>query len=213
MKNNGHIKNYIFDLDETLYSPEVPIMKIVGERINDYMHQILHFKPNEIINMRAFYKKNYGTTLYGLMKEFNIKPDEFLSYVHKINYKNILKKDNKLNKKIAQINGNLFIYTNASKSHAISVLEQLGLIKFFKHIVSIEDTDYIPKPTELGFQKFVEKVGIKCSESIFIDNSSVNLQTAKKTYMHTALVWDCCKSDIKDFDYYLETIYNIDILL
>jgi putative hydrolase of the HAD superfamily len=213
MKNNGHIRNFVFDLDETLYPPEIPVMKIVSDKINDYMNKFLHFEWQEIANMRNFYKNHYGTTLYGLMKEFNINADEFLYYVHNINYKDILKKDNELSDKLAQIKGELFIYTNASRNHAINVLNYLGLIEHFKNIISIEDTNYIPKPTVSGFRKFIEKTGINCSESILIDNSYVNLQTAKKSHMQTALVWDDCFINNKNFDYYLETIYSIDKLL
>lgn len=211
MKNNSHLRNFVFDLDETLYPPKVPIMKIVGEKINDYMHKFLHFEWQEIANLRTFYKSHYGTTLYGLIKEFNINPDEFLHYVHNINYKDILKQDKELSDKLSQIKGDLFIYTNASKSHATNVLKHLGLIDHFKHIISIEDTDYIPKPTAQGFKKFIEKTGINCSESILIDNSYINLQTAKNSHMRTALVWENYINN-NDFDYYLETIYNIDIL-
>jgi len=42
------------------------------------------------------------------------------------------------------------------------VLEQLGVEEYFENIISIEDTDYIPKPSIEGFHKFVDKVGINC---------------------------------------------------
>ena len=211
MKSKEHIKNFVFDLDETLYSPEVPIMKIVGDKINEYMHKYLHMKEEEIPTKRKYYKSSYGTTLYGLMKEYDIDPEEFLLYVHNIGYDKVIKRDIKLKRELAKLQGSIFIYTNASKNHAKCVLKQLGVEEYFEDIISIEDTDYIPKPTIEGFQKFINKVGIDCKKSVFIENSSANLHTAKLINMQTAIVWDKY-INCKDFDYYLETIYNIDIL-
>jgi putative hydrolase of the HAD superfamily len=212
MKSNDHIENFVFDLDETLYSPKVPIMKIVGDKINEFMHKYLHMKEEEIPIKRNYYKSTYGTTLYGLMKEFNIDPEEFLLYVHNIDYKKVIKKDIELKCELSKLKGKFFIYTNASKNHAKCVLEQLGVEEYFENIISIEDTDYIPKPSIEGFHKFVDKVGINCKKSVFIENSSVNLHTAKLIDMQTAIVWDKY-INCKDFDYYLETIYNLDILV
>jgi putative hydrolase of the HAD superfamily len=211
MKNNGDIKNFIFDLDETLYSPNIPIMKIIGENINTFMQDYLGLPSNEIIKKRSYYKNHYGTTLYGLINEYNINPYQFLSYVHNIDYKKLLKKDAKLYNVLKGLKGSFFIYTNASKAHAINVLEELGVTEFFNKIISIEDTEFLPKPHILGFHKFFEQTQVNCSESIFIEDNPKNLATAIQMNMKTAIVWNHDK-DYSEFDYNLETIYNIDIL-
>ena len=212
MKNNGHIKNFIFDLDETLYPPNIPIMKIIGKKINEYMRNHLHLDEAAIVNKRKYYKNTYGTTLWGLMNEYNINPEEFLSYVHTIDYDVLLKKDEKLKRALSTLSGKLFIYTNASKHHAINVLKQLDIIEYFDDIISIEDTKYLPKPHINSFYTFIETTGIDCSESVFIENSPINLLTAKKIDMKTAIVW-VSERNSEPFDYSLETIYNIDELV
>jgi putative hydrolase of the HAD superfamily len=208
MKANGHIKNFIFDLDETLYPPNIPIMKIVGKRIDEYMHKHLHIEKAEIPNIRKYLKNTYGTTLWGLMNEYNINPKEFLLYVHNLDYNTLLNKDDKLKRILSNLCGRLFIYTNASKDHAINVLKQLDVLECFDDIISIEDTNYLPKPHTSSFYNFIEKTGINCSESVFVENSSINLLTAKKMHIKTAIVWESSKNN-EHFDYYLETIYNI----
>ena len=50
------------------------------------MKKLLHFK-------KKFYKE-YGTTLYGLMKHYNFQPKEFLNFVHDVNLDKITKNKN-----------------------------------------------------------------------------------------------------------------------
>ena len=79
---------------------------------------------NDAYAIQKKYYFKYGTTLAGLMKNHNIKPEEFLDYVHNIDVSS-LKKNLKLQKILKSLPGNKYIYTNGSKSHAINVMKRL----------------------------------------------------------------------------------------
>jgi putative hydrolase of the HAD superfamily len=207
MQGKVYIKNYIFDLDETLYNPKVPIMRLVSQNIDLYMKDYLNLKENDIKYLRNYYKKEYGTTLAGLMAEYKIDSYFFLQYVHNINYSHYLKEDPLLLNILSRIDGRLAVFTNASKKHATDILNLLGIAKLFNNIVSIEDVDFIPKPKLESFNRLLQIINITPEKSLFIDNMQVNLQSAKKLKMKTALVWD--RKIDEDFDYSLTSIYDI----
>ena len=54
----------------------------ISKKLNISFEKPLHFKK--------FYKE-YGTTLYGLMKHYNFQPKEFLNFVHDVNLDKITK--------------------------------------------------------------------------------------------------------------------------
>ncbi|MDY6821452.1 MAG: pyrimidine 5'-nucleotidase [Deferribacterota bacterium] len=203
--------NFIFDLDETLYNPSIPIMQIIGDKINRYMRKKLNFDSGEIEEKRKYFKLKYGTTLSGLMNECKIDPYDFLDYVHNLEYNRLLKRDVFLRSILKNVNGKHFIYTNASYKHAINVLKRLDILDLFNDIVSIETTDFYPKPTEEGFLRFIDKTGIDCKRSIFLDDNINNLITAKKFGIKTVLVGNVLNIN-NNIDYKINNIYNINKL-
>ena len=146
MKNlTSKIDNWIFDLDNTLYSADSGIFqqvhKLMGKFIKNYLN-IETKKANEI--QRKYYKK-HGTTLRGMMDNHGVDPDYFLSEVHKLDY-SIVGSNNKLNMELKKLNGKKIIYTNANMEHVLNVLERIELSNCFDHVFDIKMANYIPKP-------------------------------------------------------------------
>ena len=79
------IKNWVFDLDNTLYSPEVEIFSQIDKRMTEFIKNKLKTSNEKAFEIQKKYFLEYGTTLAGLMKAEDINPDEFLEYVHDIN--------------------------------------------------------------------------------------------------------------------------------
>lgn len=181
------IKNWVFDLDNTLYSPEVEIFSQIDKRMTEFIKNKLNTSNEKAFEIQKKYFLEYGTTLAGLMKAEDINPDEFLEYVHDINLE-ILKPNEELNEIIKELPGKKFIYTNGSKKHAENVLNKLEMQKIFDHIFDIKESNFIPKPNIKSYKKFIKKMNIDPQVSVMFEDIERNLVPAKNIGMQTVLI-------------------------
>ena len=200
----SNIKNWIFDLDNTLYSPEEEIFSQIDERMTKFITDKFKINNEEAFNIQKKYFIEYGTTLSGLMKKNNIDTDEFLEFVHDIDL-DILKPDKKLNKIISNLPGKKFIFTNGSKKHAQNVLKKLEMNVIFDDIYDIKDSNFIPKPNMEAYTTFINKMGIDVNKSIMFEDIARNLQPAKELGIISVLIQRDLplrndKFDIKEFE-------------
>ena len=200
----SNIKNWIFDLDNTLYSPEEEIFSQIDERMTKFITDKFKINNEEAFNIQKKYFLEYGTTLSGLMKKNNIDSDEFLEFVHDIDL-DILKPDKKLNKIISNLPGKKFIFTNGSKKHAQNVLKKLEMNAIFDDIYDIKDSNFIPKPNMEAYTTFINKMGIDVNKSIMFEDIARNLKPAKELGIISVLIQRDLplrndKFDIKEFE-------------
>ena len=185
--NLSDIKNWVFDLDNTLYSPEEDIFSQIDKRMTEFIISKFSVNEEEAFNIQKKYFLEYGTTLSGLMKRENIDPDEFLEFVHDINLE-ILKPNIELSKIIKNLPGEKFIFTNGSKKHAENVLKQLEMNGIFDDIFDIKESNFIPKPNINAYLNFIDKTKIEPDVSIMFEDIGRNLEAAKKLGMKTVLI-------------------------
>ena len=185
--NLSDIKNWVFDLDNTLYSPEEDIFSQIDKRMTEFIISKFNVNEEEAFNIQKKYFLEYGTTLSGLMKRENIDPDEFLEFVHDINLE-ILKPNIELSKIIKNLPGDKFIFTNGSKKHAENVLKQLEMSGIFDDIFDIKESNFIPKPNIKAYLNFIDKTKIEPDVSIMFEDIGRNLEAAKKLGMKTVLI-------------------------
>ena len=183
----SNIDSWVFDLDNTLYSPEEEIFSQIDKKMTKFIISKFNVNEEEAFNIQKKYFLEYGTTLSGLMKRKNIDPDEFLEFVHDINLE-ILKPNNKLTSIIEKLPGDKFIFTNGSKKHAKNVIQQLQMNKVFDGIFDIKDSNFIPKPNINAYLNFIDKTKIEPDISIMFEDIGRNLEAAKKLGMKTVLI-------------------------
>ena len=181
------IKHWVFDLDNTLYPASSNLFSKIDIRMKKFIISKLNVSPDDAYAIQKKYYFKYGTTLAGLMKNHNIKPEEFLDYVHNIDVSS-LKKDLKLQKILKSLPGNKYIYTNGSKSHAINVMKRLGINNYITKIFDIENANYIPKPSMKPLKYFIKKYNILAKEAIFFEDIPKNLINPKKAGFQTVLI-------------------------
>tara|TARA_Y100000590_G_scaffold468853_1_gene653491 strand:- start:13498 stop:14175 length:678 start_codon:yes stop_codon:yes gene_type:complete len=173
------IQNWIFDLDNTLYSAESGIFQQVHVLMGEYVSKKLKLDINKAKEIQKKYFIKHGTTLRGLMDNHNVDPDDFLKEVHKLDY-SIVGPNIKLNRELAKLNGKKIIYTNANLEHANNILSRLNLKNMFDEIFDIKMANYIPKPEIQPYKEIIDKYTLEPSQTAMFDDITKNLVPAKK---------------------------------
>ena len=144
-----------------------------------FISQKLHISQDKAFSLQKKFYKTYGTTLFGLMKNYNLKPNEFLEFVHDIDLSN-LKKDPDLFENIQSLPGNKIIYTNGDIDYAKRVLKALGIDNLFHNIFDIKRSNFIPKPKIKPFEDFLKQIKIKPINCVYFEDLEQNLKSASE---------------------------------
>ena len=184
MKDLVNIKDWIFDLDNTLYSGQTKVFSEVDKKMSSFISKKFNvdFKKAKEIQKKYFYE--YGTTLSGLMNHDNIDPHEFLEFVHDIDI-SWLPEDKFLREELLKIKEKKIIFTNGSHAHVENITRQLGIYGLFDGAFDITDSNFIPKPHIDPYKKLIKKFDIDPTKSILIEDIAHNLEQAKNLGMKT----------------------------
>ena len=186
MKELKHIKYWLFDLDNTLYSGDTKVFDQVDKKMTHFISNKLNVTTEEAKKIQKNYFHEYNTTLNGMIKNHKIDAQEFLEFVHDVDLE-FLKEDINLQSELANLKGKKFIFTNGSKAHVANVTKRIGIEKLFDGVFDIVESDFIPKPSIEPYKKIIEKYKIEPQYSIFIEDIARNLKPAHELGMKT--VW------------------------
>lgn len=182
------MKALLFDLDNTLYPAEKNLFALIDVRINRYMEEIVAIPTDQVDPLRRRYWQDYGATLQGLIRHYNVDAEDYLDYVHRFDIGQRLTPDLELQQTLEQVEQPCFIFTNGSRQHAEQVTAALGIRHFFQEIFDIRIADYQPKPNPEPYQQVLKRLGLQGHECVMIEDSPANLKTAKDFGMSTLLV-------------------------
>jgi putative hydrolase of the HAD superfamily len=182
----AHISTWIFDLDNTLYPARINLFSQIDERMGAFIADLLGVDAVEAKRIQKRYFHDHGTTLNGLMRTENIDPNDFLAFVHDIDF-GVLEADARLDAALQRLPGRKLIYTNADAPYAARVLEALGVAHHFEAIHDIVASDYAPKPEAFGYHRLLESYGVNASSAAFVEDMARNLKVPKALGMAT--VW------------------------
>lgn len=191
MKNLSELynaKDWVFDLDNTLYPAECDLFPQIQTKMTEYVAKLLSVPKDEARKVQKKYYVEYGTTLNGLMKHHEIDPHEYLHHVHDIDYTAIVP-NLALREAISSLPARKIVFTNGSQKHAQNAIKAMGLKGVFHDIIDIAGTNFIPKPSFEAFDALLNAHDIKPAKSIMVEDLSKNLVTAKKMGFTTLLVW------------------------
>ncbi|HEY1878287.1 MAG TPA: hypothetical protein VGG66_12490, partial [Rhizomicrobium sp.] len=128
-----HVRNWIFDLDNTLYRADNGIFAQIEARMTDYVMAFLKLGREEAYGRQKDLYRRYGTTLNGLMQEHCAEPEAYLRYVHDIDLSSLMP-DAALAQAIARLPGRRFVFTNGCRDHAARILDRLNLAGLFDEV-------------------------------------------------------------------------------
>lgn len=180
------IRNWIFDLDNTLYPASAALFSRIDARMTAYIADRFGLDAMTARTIQKGYFFDHGTTLAGLMAEHDVDPHDFLDYVHDIEM-DALAEDAPLAAAIARLPGRKIVFTNADTPYAARVLARLGLGESFEAIHDIHAMDLKPKPEPSAYAGLCAAFAIDPRESLFVEDMARNLAPAKAIGMTT--VW------------------------
>lgn len=172
------IRNWIFDLDNTLYPASADLFGLIDQRMTAFIARLLGVSTDEAYQIQKDYFHGHGTTLAGLMSEHEVDPHEFLRFVHDIEM-DVLREDRRLVDAIARLPGRKLVFTNGDEAYARRVLARLGLSESFEAIHDIHACAYVPKPDPRAYRAMAEALAIDPAESVFVEDMARNLKPAK----------------------------------
>ena len=180
----------LFDLDNTLYPPQRQLFNLIDVRINRFMQEEVGIAADHVDRLRRDYWQAYGVTLQGLIRHHGVDPEAYLHYVHDVDVSTRLDPDPDLRDMLAAMPQRKAVFTNGSTSHAMRVLDALGIADQFESVYDIRIANYLPKPYPEPYRAVLAAIGARAQCCVMIEDSRDNLRTAKEFGMTTVLVGD-----------------------
>ncbi|MEX6507077.1 pyrimidine 5'-nucleotidase [Jiella sp. M17.18] len=183
----AHVRDWVFDLDNTLYPRRSNLFSQIDERMTAFVADLLSLPRDEARAKQKDFYRRYGTTLRGLMQEHRVDPDAFLQFVHDIDY-SWIEPDPALGAEIEALPGRKFIFTNGDRRHAERAARQLGVLDHFEDIFDLVAADLVPKPAAETYDKFMGLHRIDAAHAAMFEDLARNLEVPKRLGMRTVLI-------------------------
>lgn len=181
------VRDWIFDLDDTLYPPESGVFTAVMDRIRAYTARVTGITSEEAAALQRNYAARYGTTLRGLMEEHAVDPQDFLADVHAVD-RSSLSPNAELAEALSRLRGRKFILTSGTHAHVGETLACLAIADRFDGVFDIADADFLPKPAEATYAAFLDRFSIEPAAAVMFEDSPRNLVVPRALGMRTVLV-------------------------
>ncbi|MEX2520852.1 MAG: pyrimidine 5'-nucleotidase [Paracoccaceae bacterium] len=179
--------SWVFDLDNTLYSPSARLFDQIEARMTSYVMRLVGVDAAEASRLRKEYWRSYGTTLAGLMRVHGADPAPYLDDVHEIDL-SALSPDPALAAAIAALPGRKIVYTNGSRGHADRVMAARGLAEVFDARYGVEDAGFAPKPERGAFQAVFALDRLEPNGAAMVEDDLRNLAAPRAMGMKTLWV-------------------------
>ncbi|MFX0541667.1 pyrimidine 5'-nucleotidase [Roseovarius sp. S4756] len=170
----SHVDAWVFDLDNTLYSPHLRLFDQIEVRMTQFVMDTLGVDHAEADRLRVDYWRDHGTTLAGLMNVHGMAPEQYLIDVHDIDM-SVLSPDPDLRARITALPGRKIIFTNGSAPYAERVAEARGLGGIFDAIYGVEHAGYTPKPQRSAFEAVFAADGLTAASAAMFEDDPRNL--------------------------------------
>ena len=182
----GDVDTWIFDLDNTLYPASSNLFARVSKRMTYFIQKEFQLDEEPARDLQSKMFRKYGTTMRGLMTEYDMDGEEFLHFVHDI-YVSDMNKDLELAELLSKLPGRRLIYTNGSVPHAKRITGQLGIEHLFEDIFDIVASRFVPKPAPEPYDDMINKFKVDPKRSLMVEDMAKNLRPAADLGMIT--VW------------------------
>lgn len=181
-------RTWLFDLDNTLHDANPHIFPHINRSMRQYIERHLGLDEAAATHLRQHYWTRYGATLLGLMRHHATNPRHFLQETHHFpDLPKMLVFDHAVAAMLKRLPGRKIIFSNAPRHYADAILELTGLDRLFAAVYAVENVGFRPKPMLAGFRALLRAEQLDPRRCIMVEDSLVNLVSAKKLGMKT--VW------------------------
>lgn len=187
MTDFSHITDWVFDLDNTLYPAECQLFAQIDAKMTEFVERKLGLPYADARKIQKDFYVQYGTTLSGLMIEYDVPPEEFMDYVHDIDVSGVTPCD-RLIAHITALPGRRYVFTNGSAKHAANVTGRLGIDHLFDGVFDIHAADYVPKPHAQPYERFIAAHDLDPARAVMFEDIAANLEVPHAMGMTTVLV-------------------------
>jgi putative hydrolase of the HAD superfamily len=200
LEGHDSVRYVLFDLDETIYAKDTGLMKLVSQRITDYMTLRLGIDPETVQELRRKYYEEYGTTGRGFFLHHpNLDVEDYFFFVHDLSVEQFLEPNHRLDEMLEDLDAEKVIFTNATAEHARRVLRALTIDRHFQSIIDIRHLGYIPKPAPEAYLKALALLGAHPDECMMVEDRLRNLKPGQELGMTTVLIGNERVADGADF--------------
>jgi putative hydrolase of the HAD superfamily len=179
MKSFSHIDTWVFDLDNTLYPASCKLFDQMHLKMGEYVMQRFGVEYPEAYAIQKRLYRKHGTTLRGLMVEYGEAPDDFLHWVHDIDY-SAVPHSPQLKTAIEALPGRKLVFTAGTCAHAKRTMDKLGITDLFEDVFDIHAAQLIPKPAQ--------QHDVVPTRAAFFEDIARNLEVPHDMGMATVLV-------------------------
>ena len=164
------VKNIIFDLDNTLYSPTSAMDSGITRRMMEAVAEFFGVDMDKAVELRHKNLPRFSTTLEWLRSEGLKDVEGYFKKVHPDNEADELMPDPNLRPFLESIEQKKIILTNAPREHADRVLKKLGVTDLFSALIDIRDCGLRGKPYAASYKLAMQKCGGNIDDTIFLDD-------------------------------------------
>lgn len=182
-----HVTTWVFDLDHTLYPPDMALFDQINVKMTAYVMEALGVDRDEADRLRHRYWREHGTTLAGLMDIHGVDPGPYLHEVHQIDF-SVLSPDPDLAARIRALPGRRIIYTNGTAPYAERVVAARGLTGLFDAIYGVEHAGLRPKPERRAFEAVFTRDGLDPTRAAMFEDDVRNLAAPHQMGLRTVHV-------------------------
>lgn len=169
-----HVTTWVFDLDHTLYPPDMALFDQINVKMTAYVMEALGVGRDEADRLRHRYWRDHGTTLAGLMDLHGVDPGPYLHEVHQIDF-SVLDPDPDLAARLRALPGRCIVYTNGTAPYAEQVIAARGLSGVFDAVYGVEEAGLRPKPERVAFETVFARDGLDPARAAMFEDDPRNL--------------------------------------
>ena len=188
----AHVRDWIFDLDNTLYHADNGVFAQIDGRMTSFVAELLSLDRDSARAVQKQLYRDHGTTLAGLIAIHHIDPEPYLAFVHDLDLSE-LHPDPAMSQALTRLQGRRFVFTNGCRNHAARILERLGMGHLFDQIWDIRTIGFIPNPSRPAYEAVVAEASLDPAQTAMFDDIARNLVVPHEMGMTT--VWLNCQSD------------------
>jgi putative hydrolase of the HAD superfamily len=186
---------WIFDLDNTLHDADPHIFPHLNRAMTAYLETHLGLARDDANSVRMQYWRRYGATLLGLIRHHDVDPGHFLRETHRFpELGRMVLRHPLLRSVLTRLPGRKLVFSNSPVHYSVAVLGILRVADLFDDVFSIEHTGYRPKPDRRGFLRLLRKHRLRPRRCVMVEDSLVNLRSAKRLGMRTVWVGGAAKA-------------------